>query len=201
MSQTSLKQASPKQAIDWNEVRSRLVRSEAALQVALSDNPERMKAVFRRRAIQLEAEPAQARLASQTIPTLIFGLGRERYAIPLKDLAEVLPFKGCTEVPGASAQFLGVINLRGEIRPVIDLSRVLCGNASTDSGAILILRRSVGLKVDRAEELRHIRSDEVTPPVPGQCVRPFVSGTLALLDVETLFSAVASTEESRPRSR
>jgi purine-binding chemotaxis protein CheW len=182
-------------------VRGRLRRSEEALQAALSYSPERMKAVFRRRAIQLAVKPAEARPASQSIPALIFGLGQERYAIPLQDIAEVLPFNGCTEVPGAPAQFLGIINLRGEIRPVIDLSRVICGGASTDSGVVLILRRSVGLKVDKAEELRHIRSDEVTPPVRGQCVRPFVSGTLALLDVETLLSAMASTRKSGPRSR
>jgi purine-binding chemotaxis protein CheW len=197
----SLKQAIERQAIDWNEVHGRLRRSEAALQAALSDNPERIRAAFRRRAIHLAVKPAEAGPTSQSIPTLIFGLGQERYAIPLQDLAEVLPFKGCTEVPGASAQFLGVINLRGEIRPVIDLSRVLCGTASENSGAVLILRRSAGLKVDRAEELRHIRPDEVTPPVPGQCVRPFVSGTLALLDVEALLSAMASPQEFQPRSR
>jgi chemotaxis signal transduction protein len=194
VSQTSRKHV----PIDWDDVRRQLRRSEDALRETQSENSERMKAVFRRRAIQLAAEPPEARPASQNIPALIFGLGQERYAIPLGDLAEVLPFKGCTAVPGAAAEVLGVISLRGEIRPVIDLSRVLSGSASADSGAILMLRRPVGLKVDRVEELRHIASGGITPPLPGHCVRTLVSGTLALLDVEAMFSALFSAKESWP---
>jgi purine-binding chemotaxis protein CheW len=198
LSQISHRRAS----IDWDEVRSRLQKSQEALRESLSDNPQRMQAVLRRRAVQLAQEPpAETRPASRSIPALVFRLGQERYAIPLADLAEVLPFRGCTEVPGGSARFLGVINLRGEIRPVIDLARVLCGNASTDSGAILMLRRPVGLKVDEVENLQQVCSDEMAPMIPGHHVRRFVSGTLALLDVETLLLAMTSAKESRPLSR
>ncbi|HEY4085240.1 MAG TPA: chemotaxis protein CheW [Bryobacteraceae bacterium] len=190
-----MSQISPKRAaIDWDEVRARLQKSEQALQESLSDNPGRMQAVFRRRAVQL-AQEAEAKPASQGIPALVFRLGQERYAVPLEELAEVLPFRGCTGVPGGSERFLGVINLRGQIRPVIDLARVLCGSASTDSGAVLILRRPIGLKVDAVENLQRIRSDEMAAPVRGHFVRPFLSGTLALLDLETLLSAVTSTKE------
>jgi purine-binding chemotaxis protein CheW len=156
-----------------------------------------MKAVFRQRAIQLASERAEARPAAPGIPALIFRLALERYAIPLQELAEVQLFKGCTQVPGSSSQFLGVINLRGELRPVIDLSRVLSGSGSTDSGAVLILRRPAALKVDLIEELREIRSDEVTPPAEGRYIRALMGSTLALLDVETMLAAVFSAKETR----
>jgi purine-binding chemotaxis protein CheW len=182
-------------SIDWEEVRRRLRKSEDALQETLSENPARMRAVFHQRAIQLAKEHADNQQASKGMPVLIFRLAHEQYAIALRELAEVLPFQGCTPVPGSSPEFLGVINLRGELRPVIDLARVLSGSASTDSGAVLVLRRQAGLKVDSAEELREIRSDEMTPPARGHHVQALVNGTLALLDVETILSAVCSVKE------
>src|ERR1700735_4622178 len=117
--------------IDWEEIRKRLRKSEDALEEALSETPERMKAVFRQRAAQLAGGDAETKPFAMGIPALIFRLARERYAVALKDLAEVAPFKGCTRVPGAPPQILGVINLRGELRPVIDLSRALSGSPST----------------------------------------------------------------------
>ena len=200
----------------------RLRKSEDALRQTLSENPERMKAVFRQRALRL----AQSRgsrddstPASQRIPALIFRLEQERYAVALNVLAEVLPFQGCTRVPGASRKIAGAINLRGAIRPVIDLALVLSGTSSLsgnstlsgnssgasdasphqtgDSGVLLVLRRPAVLKVDQVEELREIRSDELSLPVRGQHCRAVASGPLALLDVESLLSTVFSAVESR----
>src|SRR5437868_115370 len=81
-------------------------------------------AVYQRRARQM-ARRADAETVSQTLPVLIFALGEERYAIELSALAEVLPLRGCTSVPGAPSAVLGVMNVRGEIRPVADLRRIL----------------------------------------------------------------------------
>jgi purine-binding chemotaxis protein CheW len=184
-------------SIDWEQVRGRLRKSEEALRETLSDNPARMATVFRQRAVRLAREQAESRPVAPRIPSLIFRLGREQYAIALKDLTEVLPFQGCTRVPGAAKEFLGVMNLRGELRPVIDLARVLCRSASTDSGAVLILRRQAGLKVDSVEELREIRSDEISAPVPGQYCQAMLSGILTVLDVETLLSALLIPKEPR----
>lgn len=161
-------------------------------------SPERIQAIFRQRAIQLSRKHAGNKPASSAgIPALIFRLAAERYAIPLRDLAEVLPFEHCTPVPGSLPEFRGVINLRGEIRPVVDLARLLSGTASPDSGAILILRRQTALKVDAVEELSEIRSDEMTPHSQGQYVRAVLPGAVALLDVEAVLPAVSSRKESR----
>jgi len=183
--------------VKWDEVRRRLQTSEDSLRDALSESPERIETVFRQRAVQLAKPTAATKSVSSGIPALIFRLAHERYAIALKDLAEVLSFHGCTRVPGARAQFLGVINVRGELRPVIDLGHVLSGLPSNDSGAVLILRRQAALKVDEIEELREIGAGELSRPVPGQYLQAFASGTLGLLDVETMLSAVFSPKESQ----
>jgi purine-binding chemotaxis protein CheW len=184
-------------SIQWEEVRRRLQASENSLRASLSEGPERIKTTFRQRAVQLAKEHASSKPVSRGIPALIFRLSQERYAIALKDLSEVLPFQACTQVPGASPQFLGVINLRGELRPVIDLARVLSGSFSTDSGVVLVLRHQGALKVDAVEDLREIRPEELARPVQGHYIQALASGSLGLLDVETMLSAVFSPKESR----
>jgi purine-binding chemotaxis protein CheW len=178
--------------VDWNAVRERLRRSDEALREVMLDTPEHMTAVLRKRAVQLAKESVWKTAASKSSPALLFRLGQERYAVNLNELVEVLPFLGCIAVPGGNPQFLGVINRRGEILPVIDLARVLNGSASTDPGAVLVLRRQVGLKVDRAEELRDIGDSEVAPRAEGRFCRALSPGTMALLDVEALLAGVCS---------
>jgi purine-binding chemotaxis protein CheW len=178
--------------VDWDAVRERLRRSDAALRQVMSDTPARMTAVFRKRAVQLAKESGWETAALKSSPALLFRLGQERYAVSLSELAEVLPFRGCIAVPGGNPQFLGVINRRGEILPVIDLARVLNGSVSTDTGAVLVLRRQLGLKVDRAEELRDIGASEVAPRAEGRFCCALSPGTMALLDVEALLAGVCS---------
>jgi purine-binding chemotaxis protein CheW len=190
MSQTSIR---------WEEVHRRLRKTEESLAESLSENPARMKAIFRQRAARLASERAEDKAAVRGTPTLVFSLGRERYAVPLKVLAEVVPFQNCVPIPGAPPYFQGVINLRGELRPVIDLARIISGTSSADSGAVLILRRPAALKVDSVDELREIGAGEIAPSVHGQFVQAVASGTLALLDVEAILSTVLSPKENRSR--
>jgi len=149
-------------SVNWEQVRSRLRASEKALDEALRAGPQRIQIAYRQRAVRLANTKTSRTAVSPGLPVIIFRLARERYAIELKDLAEVLPFTRCTPVPGAPPQFLGVINLRGELRGVLDLSQLLAlpESESAKSGFILMLRRSglgVGLKVDSIEELHEIR--------------------------------------------
>ena len=158
--------------------------------------PNISRAVFHQRAVQLAKAHAGKKPASRGIPALIFRLGQERYAIALKELAEVLPFQGCTQVPGASPQFLGVINLRGELRPVINLARVLSGSPSSEAGAVLILRRQTGLKVDAIEDLREILPDEFVSHSHGRYIQGLAPGPVMVLDVAAMLLAEFSPKES-----
>lgn len=182
-------------AIEWGEVKSRIQANESALQETFTPSPARIEVVFRQRAIQLAKRTTEDGSDSKGSPVLVFRLTREQHAIELKELAEVLLYKDCAQVPGMSSQFRGVINLRGELRPVIDLGMVLSNRQSGESGFILILRRQVGLKVDEIEELREIRSDEFAPAVPGHYTRRLLSGTLKVLDVESMLSGIFSSKE------
>ena len=187
--------------IDWELVRSRLRASERGLEEALSENPERIAAAYRQRAVELAKVQGEHGPVSAGLPVLVFRLEKERYAIELQEVAEVLPFGRCTPAPGSPPQFRGVINLRGELRAVLDLGRLLAlsENGDRDSGFVLMLRRpgrEIGLKVDCIEELREIRPEELSLPAQGNYVKGIASGALMLLNVEAVLAAVFSKEES-----
>ena len=163
--------------IRWEEIRTRLRANEKALAETIAGNPARIKAVFHARGIQLARKHAEDKSASKGAPALIFRVSRERYAIKLSELAEVVPFRNCTPVPGTSSRLSGVINLRGELRPVIDLGMVLSEKPSGDSGFVLVLRRQAGLKVDYIEDLHEIQPVDLAPVVAdyGLGVIPYFS--------------------------
>lgn len=53
---------------------------------------------------------------------LTFMLGSELYAMPIASIREVVEFQGLTRIPLASPVVPGVLNLRGSVVPVVDLS-------------------------------------------------------------------------------
>ena len=113
----------------------------------------------------------------------------------LSDVVEVLPFRDCTPVPGGSPKFLGVLNLKGELRPIVDLGFVLSERPSSQAGFVLIVRRQIGLKVDGIEDLREIHLEEFNPSGHGRYLRG-LAGHVMLVDLEAILSAVFSAKES-----
>jgi chemotaxis-related protein WspB len=55
---------------------------------------------------------------------LAFHLGTGRYALPLRDLVELLPLLPQRELPHAPAYISGIINYRGQTVPVLDLCQL-----------------------------------------------------------------------------
>ena len=189
-----------KNSINWDQARSRLLASDRALQESLFASPQRIETAHRQRAVRLAAGQAERAPVSAVLPVLVFRLADERYALELKELAEVLPFARCAPVPGGPPQFLGVINLRGELRAVVDLARLLVpsANGNSDSGFVLMLRRpgrEIGLKVDRIEQLDEIRTEELSLPAPGNHVKGIAGGRLMLLDMDQVVAGIFSQEE------
>jgi purine-binding chemotaxis protein CheW len=187
--------------IDWELVRSRLRASEHALNAALEETPERIETAYRERAIRLAKAHIAPEPFAASLPVLVFRLVTELYAIELKELAEVLPFAHCARIPGAPPRFLGVINLRGELRPIVDLGRLLGSyeNADQDSGFVLVIRRpgrEIGLKVDNIDDLREIRPQELMAPPQAKYAKGLTSGPLTLLNIDAVLLNIFSKEDS-----
>jgi chemotaxis signal transduction protein len=185
----------------WSEVRERLTHIQAGLAGALAPDEERIHQVYLRRAQQL-AERETADVDVATLPVLVIGVGTERYGIELSELTEVLPYRGCTPVPGAPPALLGVINVRGDIKPVADLRRVLDLPPGDDSatGYVVMLRRAdggIGLRVEAIDDVRQVdRVDLVSigdnaAPIPGsRFVKALAADNLILLDMTAALSGL-----------
>src|ERR1700724_3582482 len=52
---------------------------------------------------------------------LVFKLGQQQFALPVGQVATVVPRATLTPLPGAPADLVGLLRLRGELCPVIDI--------------------------------------------------------------------------------
>ncbi|MCJ2013285.1 chemotaxis protein CheW [Methylobacterium sp. J-076] len=96
---------------------------------------------------------AAAGPARPTYPYLVCTCGGERIGLPLPAVAQVLPGRPCTPVPGAAAAVSGIVALSGRIVPVIGLARALGRPEGAGAGEHLVLLRGeppVALCVERA---------------------------------------------------
>ncbi|OAN53712.1 chemotaxis protein [Paramagnetospirillum marisnigri] len=130
---------------------------------------------------------------------LCFLIGSERYAVPLSRLSEVVPLGAWTPVPGQPQYLLGVTNLRGEIRPVIDLHSLLgLTPPPADSRAWVVFvdhgDSEVGLRVDAFERVASLDPQGLTRPqdsgngLPQRFVAGIAADTLILLDVSQILA-------------
>ncbi|MEO6786252.1 MAG: chemotaxis protein CheW [Chthoniobacteraceae bacterium] len=155
--------------IDWDMAKRQLQEAEVALESALIAGPERIDRAYRERATQMAARHTRVAADVRAIQVLVFSLGAETYGLPVTDLAEVLPSMKCTPVPRAASELAGVINLRGELRSVIDLRRLFSLPAADDEsgGRILMIRSGlgeVGLKVGPVDRVQSLSEDNLASP-------------------------------------
>lgn len=98
-----------------------------------------------------------------------FRLAGEIYGIPITQVREIILVGNITRIPRSPPQLRGVINLRKQVIPVIDL-RVVFGLPEIeidDSTRILVVQVGsllVGVLVDAVCEVLRIPHDEITPP-------------------------------------
>lgn len=99
--------------------------------------------------ILAERAAALARIPEETassdaVDLLVFTIGREQYAVALDAIERIEPAPSVTPVPGAPNFWAGIINLRGRLYPVLDLSQVFGerspGSADKNGGMLLLVR-------------------------------------------------------------
>lgn len=130
--------------------------------------------------------------AGQAQQYLTFALGEEMFAIDIRGIKEIIEYGGLTTVPMMPAFIRGVINLRGAVVPVVDLS-VRFGREPTVLGrrtCIVIIEvggdagwQDIGVVVDAVSEVLEIPASDIEPPPSfGVHIRSeFISG-MALVD-------------------
>ena len=141
------------------------------------------------RAERLARKPSDRR--EVCVPVLVFEMRRDRYGIELASLVEAVPHPRIATVPGAPPQLAGVIQVRGEISPVWELSSLLglADLEADDPGWVLLLRREsgkAGLRVGTVVGIREISREMDRPEVCPHSVKWVTSDSIAILDTEEL---------------
>jgi purine-binding chemotaxis protein CheW len=107
---------------------------------------------------------------------LTFLLGGEMFALAILNVKEIIEYGNLTEIPMMPPFIRGVINLRGSVVPVIDLTARFGGRQSEVGRRTCIVivemkagedgaeRQDIGIIVDAVSEVLEIPKGEIEPP-------------------------------------
>lgn len=137
---------------------------------------------------------------------LTFVLNNDIYGISIPNIQEIIEYGAVTRVPMMPEVIAGVINLRGNVVPVIDLALrfSLPVSARTKRTSIIIVAvnhesqfTEVGVTVDEVNEVKDVLTDNIVPPPSfnTKIRTDFIYGMgkteqqlLTLLDINTVLS-------------
>ena len=100
---------------------------------------------------------------------VIFNISNEEFAIDIKKVKEIIRVKKSTRIPQAPSFIQGVINLRGDVIPVVDLRKRFGLDATeitNETRTVIVEIRDdlLGLIVDAVTEVLRIDEEEIEPP-------------------------------------
>lgn len=144
---------------------------------------------------------------SKDLRLITFRLGSETFVLDIMAVRQIIPYNGSTPVPTAPEFVEGIIVLRNEVIPIIDLRRRLYPQLGTAAEQPLVLITDtgmgvIGLKVDEVRRIVSVGSDSLLPPPPlvrgirGELLIAVISHAdeiYLLIDIEN----VLSTEEKQ----
>lgn len=130
-----------------------------------------------------------------------FSCGASNYGIPIMAVREIRSWQPTTPIPGRNPAARGVLDIRGTVVEVFDLSALL-GYAPitpTAGSVVLVLSlddRAVGILVDAVSDIIQASGDSLMPIPPNQgqqwpaTVTSMVhheGGMIGILDLATIF--------------
>lgn len=138
----------------------------------------------------------------ESIKVVVFRMGEQRYGVDIRNVLGIEKVQTITDVPQTHDFIKGVISLRGDITPVIDLKeRLQIGETEhAEQTRILIINMNtiqIGLLVDEATDVMEIDADHVepTPEVLNAINASFLKGVakvgydlLVLLELEKVLT-------------
>jgi purine-binding chemotaxis protein CheW len=116
---------------------------------------------------------------------IVVEISAQRFAIDIMTVREIRGWTASTRLPHAPGHVLGMINLRGQVLPVIDFAARLGLSTSEPNAASVVIvaeigDRLVGLLVDAVCDILTLQAGmlQATPEVGSAAVRTFVRGVI-----------------------
>lgn len=135
-----------------------------------------------------------------SVQFVTFSSGGNHYGVDIMAVREIRSWQPATQLAGRSAVSRGVLDIRGQVVEVLDLS-ILLGGRQTDAGrgsVVLVLaraERTLGLLVDSVSDIIQVEADTImalpvsTEITAGEHVIGMANHDqrlIALLDVDAL---------------
>jgi purine-binding chemotaxis protein CheW len=140
---------------------------------------------------------------------LTFAIADEEYGLEILKVREIFGYMDITPVPQTPAYVKGVINLRGQVIPVVDLRSKLGMQQAevTEETCIIVVevtrngqRNDTGIVVDRVQEVLYITAEQIqeTPEFGAAVNTDFILGlgkvgksVKILLDIDKVLAGTA----------
>ena len=141
-------------------------------------------------------------MADAALRLITFRAGPETFVLDIMAVRQIVPYSGSTTVPTAPAFIEGIIVLRNEVIPIIDLRRRLYPAIEPAQEPLVLITHSsagmIGLKVDEVRRIVNVAPDALLPPPPivrgirGEllvAVIPFGEEVYLLIDIENVLTS------------
>lgn len=121
-------------------------------------------------------------------PYVTFRVGAESFGIALQEVEEIVELPLVTKVPDAPDYVLGVICLRDQVMPLVDISEILSiqqGTAERKRDMVILLSfggAKIGVVVDEIQEILRVQEGQALPPPQtlSEAEREHLGGILLL---------------------
>ncbi|MCG3210445.1 MAG: hypothetical protein FOGNACKC_04076 [Anaerolineae bacterium] len=160
----------PEQAppVDWEQLHRRLEKARALSDRSLVPSPEDKQRLLKKRAKMLARVVARPPDAASFFQIAVFTLSGVSYAAELACIRDVFPLKELTPIPCTPPFIAGMVNVRGQILPVIDLEQFFDLPRHTEAGfkEMIILHAGdteLGLLADSIIGVRSIPIAAIQP--------------------------------------
>ena len=123
----------------------------------------------------------------QTEKYLIFVSDSLRYGLNAEQVKEIITNYSITYLPRVPHYIRGIVNLRGQIIPIIDI-RLRLGKPTEEDNCFIVVEMDngqIGILVDGVEKMVDIPMDSILP-MPTQNEQKLVSGMCSLPDGGTM---------------
>lgn len=118
-------------------------------------------------------------IPEEEIRICLFSIGDDVYALPIGVLTEIILQQSIFPVPTTPQHVLGVINLRGNIVPIVDIRPALFLPQHSSPGQIALIKHGnmvFGIVVDSVSEVISVPESSFLPLPPESAAQPVLAG-------------------------
>ncbi len=151
----------------------------------------------------MDESKSRERNAAEMRQLISFTVGAEEYGLELLRVKEVIRMRQITWLPKAPPCVKGIINLRGDVIPIVDLRERfgLQQEQQTASTRVIVVEvggKPVGMVVDSASQVVRVPADQFdpTPAVMGERSRDFITAVgktgdrlIIMIDVDRILDS------------